>query len=73
MMDGFSSVISNNLNIVMWRLTIVTIIMQIPNIIFAFYGINTVDLPIPYTIFPILLAVFLTAVTSFILMKWKKK
>jgi magnesium transporter len=73
MMDGFSSVISNNLNIVMWRLTIVTIIMQIPNIIFAFYGINTVDLPIPYTIFPILLAVFLTAVTSFILIKWKKK
>lgn len=73
MMDGFSSVISNNLNIVMWRLTIVTIIMQIPNIIFAFYGINTVDLPIPYTIFPILLAVFLTAVISFILMKWKKK
>lgn len=73
MMDGFSSVISNNLNIVMWRLTIVTIIMQIPNIIFAFYGINTVDLPIPYTIFPILLAVFLTVITSFMLMKWKKK
>ncbi|MBR1592220.1 MAG: magnesium transporter CorA family protein [Ruminococcus sp.] len=73
MMDGFSSVISNNLNIVMWRLTIVTIIMEIPNIIFAFYGINTVDLPIPYTIFPILLTICLTTAAAFILIKWKKK
>lgn len=73
MTDGFSSVISNNLNIVMWRLTIITIIMQIPNIIFAFYGINTVDLPLPYTWFPIVLAVVITAVAAFILLKWKKK
>ena len=73
MMDGFSSVISNNLNLVMWRLTIVTILMEIPNIIFALYGINTVDLPLPFTWFPISLAVFLTAVAAFILLKWKKK
>lgn len=73
MTEGFSSVISNNLNIVMWRLTIVTIIMQIPNIIFAFYGINTVDLPLPYTWFPIVLAIVITAVAAFILLKWKKK
>lgn len=73
MMDGFSSIISNNLNIVMWRLTIVTIILEIPNIMFAFYGINTVDLPMPYTWFAITLTVFLTGLTAFILMKWKKK
>lgn len=73
MMDGFSSVISNNLNIVMWRLTIVTILMQIPNIIFALYGINTVDLPIPYTWFPITLAAVLTLIAAAILYKWKKK
>jgi magnesium transporter len=73
MMDGFSSVISNNLNIVMWRLTIVTILMEIPNIIFALYGINTVDLPRPFTWFPISLAAFLTAVAAIILLKWKKK
>lgn len=73
MTDGFSSVISNNLNMVMWRLTIITIIMQIPNIIFAFYGINTVDLPLPYTWFAISLAVVITAVAAFILLKWKKK
>lgn len=73
MMDGFSSVISNNQNIVMWRLTIITVILEIPNIIFAFYGINTVDLPLPYTWFPIVLTVVLTGITTLILMKWKNK
>ena len=73
MMDGFSSIISNNLNIVMWRLTIMTIILEIPNIMFAFYGINTVDLPMPYTWFAITLTLFLTGITAFALMKWKKK
>ena len=58
---------------VMWRLTIVTIVMEIPNIIFAFYGINTVDLPLPYTWFAILLAVCLTLIAAVILVKWKKK
>ena len=73
MMDGFSSVISNNLNLVMWRLTIMTVILEIPNIVFAFYGINTVDLPIPYTWFPIVLTLFLTTATTLILLKWKKR
>lgn len=73
MTGNFSSVISNNLNIVMWRLTIVTIIMQIPNMIFGFYGMNTAGLPIPYTWFPSALAVAVTAIAAFILLKWKKK
>ncbi len=73
MMDGFSSVISNNQNIVMWRLTIITVILEIPNIIFAFYGINTVDLPVPYTWFPLVITVVLTSITTLILLKWKNK
>ena len=39
-MDAFASVISNNLNIVMKILTVITIVMAIPNIIFSFYGMN---------------------------------
>ena len=39
-MDAFASVISNNLNIVMKVLTVITIVMAIPNIIFRFYGMN---------------------------------
>ena len=57
----------------MWRLTIVTIILEIPNIMFAFYGINTKDLPMPYTWFAITLTAFLTSITAFALLKWKKK
>jgi magnesium transporter len=43
-MDAFASVISNNLNIVMKRLTIVNIILMIPTLIYSFYGMN-VGLP----------------------------
>ena len=40
MMYAFASVISNNLNIVMKSLTIVTIILMIPTLIASFYGMN---------------------------------
>jgi magnesium transporter len=43
-MDAFASVISNNLNIVMKRLTIVSIILMIPTLIYSFFGMN-VSLP----------------------------
>jgi magnesium transporter len=43
-MDAFASVISNNLNIVMKRLTIVSIILMIPTLIYSFFGMN-VQLP----------------------------
>lgn len=40
MMDAFASVISNNLNIVMKFLAVMTIVLSIPAIIFAAYGMN---------------------------------
>jgi magnesium transporter len=40
MMDAFASIISNNLNVVMKTLTVITIILMIPNMIFGFYGMN---------------------------------
>jgi magnesium transporter len=43
-MDAFASVISNNMNIVMKRLTIVNIVLMIPTLIYSFYGMN-VGLP----------------------------
>lgn len=39
-MDAFASVISNNLNIVMKRLTSITIVLSIPTLIFSFWGMN---------------------------------
>lgn len=39
-MDTFASVISNNLNDVMKVLSVITIVMSIPTIIFSAYGMN---------------------------------
>lgn len=66
MMDAFASVISNNLNIVMKLLTVVTIILAIPTMVFSFYGMN-VNLPFqnaPYAfLFTLLLSTGLSVIT----------
>ena len=46
-MDAFASVISNNLNIVMKFLSAITIVMSIPTIISAFYGMNVNEAGMP--------------------------
>ncbi|HAE13771.1 MAG: magnesium transporter CorA family protein [Chitinophagales bacterium] len=45
-MDAFGSIISNNLNMVMKRLTSVTIILMVPTLIASFYGMNLSPLPL---------------------------
>jgi magnesium transporter len=40
MMDAYASVISNNLNVIMKRLTSVSIILMIPTLIASIYGMN---------------------------------
>ena len=40
MMDAFASVISNNLNIVMKVLAIITVVMAIPTMVFSAFGMN---------------------------------
>lgn len=40
MMDAFASVISNNLNVVMKTLTVISIILMIPTLIASLYGMN---------------------------------
>lgn len=43
-MDAFASVISNNMNVIMKRLTIISISLMFPTFLTSFYGMN-VDLP----------------------------
>lgn len=43
-MDAFGSVISNNLSLVMRTLTVITLVLAVPTIVFSFYGMN-VSLP----------------------------
>lgn len=45
-MDAFGSIISNNLNSVMKRLTSITIILMVPTLIASFYGMNFSNLPL---------------------------
>lgn len=68
-MDAFASVISNNLNIVMKVLTVITIVMAIPNIIFSFYGMNVTGLPIAHWWFPTLVAVIACIIATIIFIK----
>ena len=49
MMDAFASVISNNLNIVMKVLAIITVVMAIPTMIFSAFGMNINIAAVPYS------------------------
>lgn len=66
--DTFSSIISNNLNFTMRTLTIITLVLAIPTIVFSFYGMNVEGLPlIEWFWFPIVISVLLCIVVSVIL------
>lgn len=69
-MDTFASIISNNLNIIMKRMTTITIILTMPTIVFSFYGMNlnenAAGLPIANVWFPILLSAVLMILVGFL-------
>lgn len=78
MMDAFASVISNNLNIVMKFLAIVTIVMSIPTMIFSAYGMNVAMAGMPFASSPygffivIAVALVISLFVAFIFTKKKK-
>ena len=45
-MEAYASIISNNLNIVIHRLTMITIILMVPTLVASFYGMNLSNLPL---------------------------
>lgn len=73
-MDAFASIISNNVNFVMKRLTIITILMAIPTIVFSYYGMNVTNLPFAECIIPVplILSVVATVITGIIMLKTDK-
>lgn len=71
-MDAFASVISNNLNIVMKILAVITIVMSIPNIVFGFYGMN-VEGGIPGDIFWFIPLIITIVVCVVLVIVFKKK
>ena len=73
-LDAFRSIISNNQNIVLKRLTSITIILQFPVLIASIYGMNV---PIPYQhsahafYIPIILALSVSIIMGVYFMKKK--
>ena len=73
-LDAFASIISNNLNNVMKRLTSITIILSLPALVTSIYGMNV---PIPYDhsahafYIPIVLSLIVSVVISWYFMKKK--
>jgi len=69
MMDAFASVISNNLSIVMKRLTVINLVLMIPTMVTSFFGMN-VDVPMSTWTghAPVLIILGLCTTTSIIAM-----
>jgi magnesium transporter len=73
-LDAFASIISNNMNNVLKRLTSITIILSLPALVTGIYGMNV---PIPYAgsryafYIPILLSVGISVIISWYFMKKK--
>ncbi|HVI43890.1 MAG TPA: magnesium transporter CorA family protein [Chitinophaga sp.] len=73
-MDAFASIISNNLNVVMKRLTSITIVLSFPMLVASIYGMN-VDIPYQHTLhafyIPIILSIVISVIISMYFMKKK--
>jgi len=73
-MDAFASIINNNLNMVMKILTSITIVMSVPTIIGAFFGMNV---PVPFGEFRfgfiviILITVVISGIVTLLLIRKK--
>jgi magnesium transporter len=73
-MDAFASIISNNLNNVMKRLTSITIIVMLPTLVTSIYGMN-VELPYqntPHAFYiPVILSLAVSIIIAWYFMKKK--
>jgi len=60
-MEAYASIVSNNLNVIIHRLTIVTIILLLPSMVAGFYGMNLDYLPFNHYryAFPMIIAISL--------------
>ncbi len=73
-LDAFASIISNNLNAVMKRLTSITIILSLPALVTSIYGMN-VPIPgqnLPHSFYvPVIISLALSIIISVYFMKKK--
>ncbi len=73
-MDAFASIINNNMNIVIKRLTAITIIVSVPGLVAAFFGMNVIfpgENKIEGFFYAIIISVFVSVLTSWYFYKKK--
>ncbi|RLF75639.1 magnesium transporter CorA family protein [Thermococci archaeon] len=72
MMDAYASIISNNLNIVMKILAVMTIVLEIPTLLSSFYGMN-VSLPLQHSPHAFLHIIVWSAVSIILILFWFRR
>lgn len=65
-MEAYASIISNNLNMVISRLTLVTIILMVPTLVASFYGMN-VPLPFEKSKYSVYFIIIISIIISLLL------
>lgn len=65
MMDGFASIINNNVNVIMKFLAAITIILSIPTMLGTFWGMN-VAVPFGHTPWGFLIIITLSIIAAFV-------
>lgn len=66
-MEAYASIISNNLNVFIQRLTIVTIILMVPTLVASFYGMNLEHLPFVDSKYAFPIIIMFSVVLGFLL------
>jgi len=64
-MEAYASIVSNNLNVIIHKLTIVTIILLVPSMIASFYGMNLSYLPLNEFKYSFFIIIMLSLVLGF--------
>ena len=65
-MDAFASIISNNLNVVMKTLSIITIVLSIPTMVSGFYGMNVSNVPLGENNYAFWIIIGISGILAFI-------
>lgn len=72
-MEAYTTIISNNMNIFIHRLTIVTIILMVPTLVASFYGMNLEYLPFRESRFAFTFIIIFSIILGFGLIAWFRK
>lgn len=71
-MEAYASIVSNNMNIFIHRLTIITIILMVPTLVASFYGMNLTHLPFQESVWAFPSIILFSIVLGFGLIAWFK-